>query len=135
MVNTALDALPELHQQGYDVAVYDARFAMPVDIELIRSLIDANVPIVTIEDHALEGGFGSIVLDACNREGLPTTGIKRLGMPKSWVGPDSRGNQLAEAGLTADRLAQAVRELVDQSTDAAGDLPGFESDAPVPAPK
>jgi 1-deoxy-D-xylulose-5-phosphate synthase len=130
MVNTALAALPELEQQGYDVAVYDARFAMPVDNELIRSLIEKKVPIVTVEDHALEGGFGSIVLDACNREGLPTDGIRRLGMPKAWVGPDSRGNQLAEAGLTPARVAAAVRELLDQPDTS----PAIAPDA-LPTPK
>jgi len=114
MVNTALAALPELEQQGYDVAIYDARFAMPIDIKLVRSLIEQRIPIVTVEAHALEGGFGSILLDACNREGLPTDQIKRLGMPKQWVGPDSRGNQLLEAGLTPDRIAAAVRELLDE---------------------
>lgn len=115
MVNTAIAALPELQQQGYDLAVYDARFAMPVDIELIASLIGQGVPIVTIEDHALEGGFGSIVLDACNHRQLPTDRIRRLGMPKQWVGPDSRGNQLALAGLTTEHLARAVRELLDRN--------------------
>ena len=130
MVNTALAALPELTQQGYDIAIYDARFAMPIDIGLIRTLIEQGTPIVTIEDHALEGGFGSIVLDACNAAGLPTDQIKRLGMPKSWFGPDSRDNQLAEAGLTPDRLASAVRELIDQR-DAS---PIAEPDA-VPTPE
>ncbi|MGB1126219.1 MAG: 1-deoxy-D-xylulose-5-phosphate synthase [Phycisphaeraceae bacterium] len=130
MVNTALAALPELQQQGYDIAIYDARFAMPIDIDLVRSLIEQGVPIVTIEDHALEGGFGSIVLDACNVAGLPTDQIKRMGMPKSWVGPDSRGNQLAEAGLTPERLASAVRELIDQR-DAS---PVIEPDV-MPTPK
>ena len=85
---------------------------------------------MTIEDHALEGGFGSIVLDACNREGLPIDAIKRLGMPKQWVGPDSRGNQLAEVGLTSDRLAAAVRELIDER-DAS---PVIAPDV-VPTPK
>lgn len=130
MVNTALAALPELQQQGYDIAIYDARFAMPIDTELIRKLIEQGTPIITIEDHALEGGFGSIVLDACNKEGLPTDQIKRMGMPKGWVGPDSRGNQLAEAGLTPERLASAVRELIDQR-DAS---PVVEPDG-MPTPK
>ena len=130
MVNTALAALPELTQQGYDIAIYDARFAMPIDIDLIRSLIEQGVPIITIEDHALEGGFGSIVLDACNREGLPTDQIKRLGMPKAWIGPDSRGNQLTEAGLTPDRLASAVRELIDQRDASPVIVPD-----PMPTPK
>ena len=131
MVNTALAALPELTQQGYDIAIYDARFAMPIDLELIRSLIERNVPIVTVEDHALEGGFGSIVLDACNRAGLPTHTIRRLGMPKSWIGPDSRGNQLAEAGLTSARIAHAVRELLDQPMSDPTVVP----EAPLPTPK
>ena len=111
MVNTALAALAELDQQGYGVAVYDARFAMPVDIELIESLIKQGTPIVTIEDHALEGGFGSIVLDACNQRGLSTDGIHRMGMPKQWFYQDSRDNQLAAAGLTAEHVARKVREV------------------------
>ena len=86
---------------------------------------------MTVEDHALEGGFGSIVLDACNREGLPTDSIRRLGMPKQWIGPDSRGNQLAEAGLTPARIANAVRELLDQDTDS----PAISTPTPLPTPK
>ncbi|MEO0475257.1 MAG: 1-deoxy-D-xylulose-5-phosphate synthase, partial [Planctomycetota bacterium] len=130
MVKTALAALPELEQQGYDIAIYDARFAMPIDIDLVRSLIEQGVSIIMIEDHALEGGFGSIVLDACNRVGLPTDQIKRLGMPKAWIGPDSRDNQLAEAGLTPDRLASAVRELIDQRDASPVIVPD-----PMPTPK
>lgn len=130
MVNTAIAALGELDQQGYDLAVYDARFAMPVDIELIESLIKQGTPILTIEDHALEGGFGSIVLDACNGRGLSTDAIRRLGMPKTWMGPDSRGNQLAEAGLTAERLIRVVREVLDRGERA----PSTTSDA-ISVPK
>ncbi|MCG8402818.1 MAG: 1-deoxy-D-xylulose-5-phosphate synthase, partial [Firmicutes bacterium] len=48
MVNIALAALPELQQQGYDIAIYDARFAMPVDIDLIHSLIERGTPIITV---------------------------------------------------------------------------------------
>jgi len=115
MVNTALAALPELDQQGYDVAVYDARFAMPVDIDLIESLIKQGTKVITIEDHALDGGFGSIVIDACHARGLPTQGIRRMGIPKQWFYQDSRDNQLSAAGLTPEHLARNVRELLDQS--------------------
>lgn len=117
MVNTALAALPELDQQGYDVAIYDARFAMPVDIDLIESLIKQGTPIITIEDHALDGGFGSIVLDACHGRGLPTQAIRRMAMPKQWFYQDSRDNQLAAAGLTPEHVARHVRELLDRQQD------------------
>ncbi len=114
MVNTALAALPALDQQGYDVSVYDARFAMPVDLGLIETLVKRGTPIITIEDHTLDGGFGSIVLDACQSRGLSTQGIRRMAMPKQWFYQDSRANQLAAAGLTPEHVARNVRELLDQ---------------------
>ncbi|XAM01715.1 1-deoxy-D-xylulose-5-phosphate synthase [Phycisphaeraceae bacterium D3-23] len=136
MVNTALAALPELDQQGYDVAVYDARFAMPVDIDLIESLIKQGTPIITIEDHALDGGFGSIVLDACHDRGLPTQAIRRMAMPKKWFYQDSRDNQLAAAGLTPEHVARHVRELLDQQQhgDTSPSSPAIDPD-PARLPK
>ncbi|MFW6061067.1 MAG: 1-deoxy-D-xylulose-5-phosphate synthase, partial [Phycisphaeraceae bacterium] len=65
----ALEARDQLHKQGYAVAVHDARFAKPVDIELIRTLIESGTPILTVEDHARIGGFGTCVLEACNEHG------------------------------------------------------------------
>ncbi|MFI4859583.1 MAG: 1-deoxy-D-xylulose-5-phosphate synthase [Phycisphaerales bacterium JB063] len=136
MVNTALTALPGLYQQGYDVAIYDARFAMPVDIDLIESLIKQGTPIITIEDHTLDGGFGSIVLDACHARGLPTQGIRRMAMPKKWFYQDSRSNQLAAAGLTPEHVARHVRELLDKqpARDTPSTSPAVDPD-PARLPK
>ncbi len=67
MVYTALDAADALMQAGegaVDAAVYDARFAKPVDVGLLTDLLEAGVPVLTVEDHALAGGFGSAVLEA-----------------------------------------------------------------------
>jgi 1-deoxy-D-xylulose-5-phosphate synthase len=113
MVYRAFAAIPQLQQQGYDVAIYDARFAKPVDIELVRDLIRQEIPILTIEDHSLHGGFGSNVLEACNNERLPTDGIYRMGMPMRWVYQDSRVNQLAEVGLDTAGIARMVRRILD----------------------
>ena len=133
MVYTAVEALEDLRRQGYDVAVYDARFASPVDADLIESLLRAGVRIVTIEDGALAGGFGSSVLEAANERGLSTAGIRRLGMPPKWIKQGSRSAQLAEAGLDAAAVARAVREVMD--VGGAGDV--GERDAAIvaePAP-
>lgn len=104
----AVDALDGL----YSVAVYDARFAKPVDIELISSLIEDGTQILTVEDHALTGGFGSLVLEACNDRGVNTQSVHRLGMPEKWIYQDSRSNQLAEVGIDADGIAKKVRQIL-----------------------
>jgi 1-deoxy-D-xylulose-5-phosphate synthase len=107
---------PDLERRGaseYKVDVYDARFAKPVDRALIRSLLEGNVPIITVEDHAHTGGFGSCVLEAASEMGLDTRLITRLGLPETWIYQSSRSEQLEEAGLDPASIARAVREVLD----------------------
>ncbi len=114
-VYTAAEALKKLNgdsSNDYDIALYDARFAKPVDIELLRKVIGADIPVLTIEDHTLAGGFGSAVLEACNEHGLPTHKIKRLGLPMKWIKQASRNAQLAEVGLDPDSIAQTIKEVI-----------------------
>ncbi len=100
------------------VAVYDARFAKPVDRGLIRTLLEQRVPIVTVEDHGVIGGFGSAVVEAAAEMGLDTSAITRLGLPDAWVYQNSRGEQLAEVGLDVDGMVRAV--LAAAGLDAGG---------------
>ncbi|MCC6660138.1 MAG: 1-deoxy-D-xylulose-5-phosphate synthase [Phycisphaerales bacterium] len=117
----AIAALEAAEQLGgeYRVAVYDARFAKPVDAGLIRELLTAGIPIVTAEDHGLTGGFGAAVLEAAAEMGLDASGVTRLGLPDSWVYQDSRVRQLAEVGLDAAGIARAIRAAVAGATGAA----------------
>jgi 1-deoxy-D-xylulose-5-phosphate synthase len=110
-----LKAREVLAKQGYSVAVYDARFAKPVDIELIRSLVEAGMPILTVEDHAVQGGFGSCVLEACNDHRLSTDRIQRIGLPDRWIYQGSRNGQLAEVGLDVDGIARTIRQMISGS--------------------
>lgn len=119
-VVAARESLAVLREHGHDAALYDARFAKPVDVELITKLLDAGVPILTVEDHLVDGGFGSAVLDAANGLRLDTRLIHRLGMPQTWVGPDSRSNQLADAELDAGGIAARALRVVKQH--AANDI-------------
>ncbi len=114
MVYQAAQAIEQLGEQGDHVALYDARFAKPVDIDLIKRLIEAGTPVLTIEDHALAGGFGASVLEACNAQRLPTDMIYRLGMPDQWVYQDSRPGQLEEVGLDPQGIARKVRQILDR---------------------
>ncbi len=110
-----LDAAKAIDDIGpsLPVALYDARFARPVDLGLVRSLLDAGVPVVTVEDHGLEGGFGSCVVDAAADAGLEVRLIRRLGIPARWIPHGSRSDQKRQAGIDSASIATAVRELAD----------------------
>src|SRR5436190_7199742 len=91
MAIEAMKALEQLNGgREYKVNVYDARFAKPVDAALIRSLLERSIPIITIEDHSVTGGFGSCVLDAAVEMNLDTRLITRMGLPESWIYQDER---------------------------------------------
>ncbi|MEI7656641.1 MAG: 1-deoxy-D-xylulose-5-phosphate synthase [Phycisphaerae bacterium] len=100
------------------VAVWDARFAKPVDADLIHELVARKVPIVTVEDHGVVGGFGSAVLEAAASGSHPCPPITRLGLPDAWIYQDSRSRQLAEAGLDRASLVKAFRAAATESSDA-----------------
>jgi len=117
--NHALDAREQLKTRGYTVAVYDARFAKPVDLELIKELIASGLPILTVEDHHVMGGFGSCVIEACNENGLPTQAIHRLGLPDAWIYQGGRGEQQRAAGIDADGIAHKVIEILESSARPA----------------
>jgi 1-deoxy-D-xylulose-5-phosphate synthase len=113
-VHHALAARETMRQQGRSVAVYDARFAKPVDVELLRGLTDAGIPILTVEDHHVIGGFGSCVVDACVDRRLPTEGIQRLGLPDSWIYQGSRADQLTAAGIDADGIVREALGMLER---------------------
>jgi 1-deoxy-D-xylulose-5-phosphate synthase len=114
--NHALEAQEKLVAQGYSVAVYDARFAKPLDEELIGSLLESGTPIVTVEDHTLIGGFGACVLEACCTNGWDTRLVTRLGLPDEWIYQGSRSGQLALAGIDTTSIARAVRHVLDKGS-------------------
>lgn len=119
----AIDALQAMDDLGGDfkVAVWDARFAKPVDRDVVESLLLRNIPIVTVEDHTVVGGFGSAVLECAQELGLSASGITRLGLPDEWIIQDGRKVQLAQAGIDAAGIARAIRSAAEKSTSAPGE--------------
>ncbi|MBL9141821.1 MAG: 1-deoxy-D-xylulose-5-phosphate synthase, partial [Phycisphaerae bacterium] len=111
MAMEAMDALDKL--PGHKVNVYDARFAKPVDVALLKDLLGRGVPIITLEDHTIRGGFGSCVLEACNDHGLDTRLVTRLALPDHWVHHGERSEQLAETGLDAAAIARTVNQILE----------------------
>lgn len=117
----ALEAASSL-SDNYRVAVFDARFAKPVDEELISALLQRKIPVVTIEEHAPMGGFGSAVIDAANSLKLDASRVIRLSLPDSWVLQDSRSAQLAETGLDQAGIVRAIR-VAANGEDESSEVP------------
>lgn len=113
VLTKALEAAQLLGKDGIDVDVINARFAAPVD-ERIISLLSRLKGIITVEDHRLACGFGSAILEAAAAT-LPrpiTKSIVALGMPRAFLKHDSRNAQLMQAGISADRIVQTVKEML-----------------------
>jgi 1-deoxy-D-xylulose-5-phosphate synthase len=97
-------------EHGLSVGIVNARFAKPLDTELLHQHARAAKLIVTMEDHAVIGGFGSAVLEALS-EGNLSTPVERIGWPDRFVGHATTPADLRAAhGLSpADIEAKILR--------------------------
>ncbi len=109
MVEHALSAAEGLaDRQGMELAVYSARFAKPLDEALIAELTAAGRPLLTVEDHAAAGGFGSAVMELAAATSLDVSNVRLLALPDRFIAHAPRAVQLAQAGLDAKALAAAM---------------------------
>jgi 1-deoxy-D-xylulose-5-phosphate synthase len=109
----AADLLADEH--GVEPTVADARFAKPLDAELVERLAADHDVLVTVEENVLAGGFGSAVLEEmAERDLLGEARVLRVGLPDRYVTHGKPALIREEVGLTpealADRVAQAVLE-------------------------
>jgi 1-deoxy-D-xylulose-5-phosphate synthase len=111
---TALAAAQMLsRERGLEIEVLNARFAKPLDEPALLARMRSGRPMVTCEDHALSGGFGTAVLELAEARRIPTARLRRLGLPDRFIACASRAEQLTEVGLDATHLAAAMRELIE----------------------
>ncbi|HIG10344.1 MAG: 1-deoxy-D-xylulose-5-phosphate synthase [bacterium] len=116
LVNTACDVADELRREGIEIGVVDARFAKPLDSEMLGLHAREYRHILCLEDHQRMGGFGSAVLEAHAR--LPAGGarVRCLGIPDRYIEhKSSREEQLASLGLDVAGVRQSVRNLLVSS--------------------
>ena len=102
-----LKAAALLREAGINVGVVNARFVKPLDVDVVLRAVRECSFVVTVEESALMGGFGSAVLEAASDAGLNTSHIRRLGIPDRFVEHGERGEILADIGLDASGIAAA----------------------------
>jgi len=110
LLGNCLQAAEMLRKEGFDVGVINARFIKPLDRTTIVKAIESCPVVVTVEEAALAGGFGSAVIEAANDAGVDARGVRRLGIPDRFVEHGERGELLADLGLDPAGIARAARE-------------------------
>ncbi len=119
LLSDCLNAADLLASEGLDVGVVNARFAKPLDREVIERAVRECGFVLTVEEGCLMGGFGSAVLEAANEMLLDSSRVRRLGIPDRFIEHGERSELLADLGLDATGIASACRELAEQGEGVA----------------
>jgi 1-deoxy-D-xylulose-5-phosphate synthase len=121
MVAQAELAARELAEEGIHAAVVNARWAKPLDEEMIWRLAKSTQRLVTIEDHMLVGGFGSAVLELLERRNmLHDVDIRLIGLPDKLVEHGAPTILKELYGLSSAHVKEVVRDLLGvQPKDAS----------------
>jgi 1-deoxy-D-xylulose-5-phosphate synthase len=118
LVPMAREIARRLEGDGFSPAVINARFAKPLDVEMLEFYARSVDVILTLEDHALRGGFGSAVLEELNELGV-TTPVVRIGWPDQFIEhgkPDElRAKYKIGVEAALQRLAAHLRVRTPQS--------------------
>lgn len=106
MVAPALEAVTLLEKQGFSGFLVNARFAKPLDSHLLGELAKKVKFIFTVEDGVCEGGLGSAVTEALNRQ------VIRLGVPNEFLPCGKRQLLLEKYGLSANGIADTIKSAI-----------------------
>ena len=111
----AMLAAEQLETLGLSATVADARFAKPLDSELVCRLSDEHEVLITIEEGSV-GGFGAFVLHDLAKNGRLDNGLKirTMTLPDIYIDQDTPANMYKQAGLDADSIVETVFKALGQ---------------------
>ena len=113
-----MNAAAQLEALGLSATVADARFAKPLDKDLVKRLADEHEVLITIEEGAM-GGFGAFVMQALSEAGRFDHGLKfrMMVLPDIFIDQDTPANMYKQASLDADSIVEKVFAALGQSLD------------------
>jgi 1-deoxy-D-xylulose-5-phosphate synthase len=120
MVQQALSAADQLAAEGIEIQVVNARFIKPLDLNLLANVFKTSKFVVSLEEGALAGGYGSAVLEAACEHGWDTRIFRTIGIPDRFIEHGDRNELLASVGLDAPSIASTCRKLLDRFHELAG---------------
>lgn len=115
----ALAAAEDLEEMGISAQVVNARFVKPLDKEVILKTASETGRVITVEENALQGGFGSSVLELLESEGITGVHVHRIGIPDKFVEHGNENELRKHMGLTADGILKASKKLLDKASTSS----------------
>jgi len=106
MVLVAQEAIEILNKEGLSGNLINARFAAPLDVELIKKVCAKSKFVFTVEEGIKEEGFGSGIAQELDRH------VERIGLPFDFIPHGARDLLLEKYGLTASGIAASIREAI-----------------------
>ena len=112
----ALEAAETLASKGISVRVVNARFIKPLDTAMLDELFHLKIPIMTVEEAVLAGGFGSAVLEYAHDKSYTAAPIQRMGIPDEFIEHGDVDLLLNEIGMTAGHLVWNIESFIQKKT-------------------
>lgn len=117
--NYAEQACEQLAEQGISAALYDMRFAKPIDETLLHEVFSKFKHVITVEDGCIQGGMGSAVLEFMADNGYNAQ-VKRLGIPDRYIEHGTQDELYAECGYDVPAMVTSALEMVGSKEAASG---------------
>ncbi|MBI1911948.1 MAG: 1-deoxy-D-xylulose-5-phosphate synthase [Deltaproteobacteria bacterium] len=114
MVYPAISAIEMLEKEGIKAGLINCRFVKPLDHECILDAAASTGGIITVEENALQGGFGSAVLELLEEHGVKIP-VKRIGVPDEFVEHGTQDELRAKYGLNAEGIEEAVKSILREN--------------------
>ena len=114
-ISLAMNAAETMAARGVEVRVVNARFIKPMDEAMLHEIMKENLPILTIEESMLQGGFGSAVLEFAFDHNYRNVQLERMGIPDEFIEHGEVDLLLAEIHMTADEAVKRLEQLVPKT--------------------
>lgn len=109
MVNTAMKVKEILKEDGVNATVLDPVFVKPLDTELLCRLLVTHQQVVTIEEHSVAAGMGTIINNFLMSQGYSNVQVLNFGIPETYVDHGSHAELMNELGLSPEKIGQKIR--------------------------
>lgn len=110
----AMEASTRLALEGIQVEVINARFIKPLDERMLHQLVERNLPLFTVEEAILQGGFGSSILEFMQDYEYTGISVSRMGIPDQFIEHGNVDELLNEIHLNADELVTRIQKKMNK---------------------
>ncbi len=117
----AMRAAERLAKEGISAAVVNARFVKPLDHGVIAEVAQKVLCLLTVEEAACHGGFGSAVLESLSDQGITNLPTKVLGLPDRFIEQGPQDLLREKYGLTAEGIYQSAKDLLARASSESGE--------------